>query len=75
MLQAELSLRVEDAKVLMPIGLIGDISPLAADLPTSIPEDKCITLMTPEIQLQLRMHDYYMGKHANIQLFLNALKC
>ncbi|KAF4621408.1 hypothetical protein D9613_000735 [Agrocybe pediades] len=74
MLQAELSLLIRDAKVQMPVSLIGDINAVAAEQSTFKPEDRCVTLSTPEIQLQLRMHDYYMEMSLNIDTILGMVQ-
>jgi hypothetical protein len=63
MLEVQLLLRATDAQVVQPVALIGPSSITQASARTNIPAESrnCVILSVPEIQLQLRMHDYYMG--------------
>ena len=60
-LQVEISLCVERATVILPAGLPGyESSGDIKDSESGI--GGCVVVTIPEIQLQLRLHDYYMGK-------------
>jgi len=63
MFQVEISLRVERPKILLPIGLIGFTTQNIAepDLLGPGADEGCISLRIPEVQMQFRIHDYYMG--------------
>lgn len=61
MLQVELSLHADGSKVLLPIELIGDTTQKMAEPAPAEEDSNYLTLQIPEIQLQLRLHDYYMG--------------
>lgn len=61
MLQVELSVCVERGTVVLPAGLPGyEVSNDIKDM--NIGVGACVILTVPELQLQLRLHDYYMGK-------------
>ena len=64
MFQVEISLRVEQAKILLPTGLIGSPTQNISepDLLGPGADSSCISLKVPEVQMQFRIHDYYMGK-------------
>jgi hypothetical protein len=63
MLQVELMLCVERGTLILPAGLPGhEASGDNEDRKVGI--GACVIVTVPEIQLQLRLHDYYMGKPA-----------
>lgn len=66
MLQSEVTLRILNAEVWMPLCFIGADNSNRTLQPselraTSKTKNNFIVLSVPEIQLQLRLHDYYMG--------------
>lgn len=63
MLQVELMLCVTRGTLILPAGLPGyEASSDLKDMNVGI--GACVVATVPEIQLQLRLHDYYMGKPA-----------
>jgi hypothetical protein len=64
MFQVEISLRIERAKILLPVGLIGCPTQNDPELDLLGPgaDNGCISLKVPEVQMQFRIHDYYMGE-------------
>lgn len=76
MFQVEISLRIERAKILLPIGLIGcpNQNVPEPDLLGPGADNGCISLRVPEVQMQFRIHDYYMGElgvvHAERLIYL-----
>lgn len=65
MLEVEMSLHIASARVEQPVNLIGpsaDTQFSKSDLPG---KETCHVILTvPEIQVQLRVHDFYMGVFA-----------
>lgn len=64
MLQVELALFAEHSAILLPAGIPG------CETSTHLQEDSgdagigaCLVLDVPELQVQFRMHDYYMGRY------------
>ncbi|KDR75835.1 hypothetical protein GALMADRAFT_156774 [Galerina marginata CBS 339.88] len=75
MLQVEISLRVEAVRTLLPIGLVGGSAQHATGATMAAhEEDGCLALRTSEIQLQFRMHDYYMEMSLNLDTITGAIK-
>lgn len=62
MLEVEISVQAERPTILLPTSLIGASAHAFDDLNTSA---KAVSFTIPEIQLQLRLHDYYMGMFVN----------
>ncbi len=62
MLEVEISVRSERPTILLPTSLIGSSAHGFNDLNAFA---KAVSLTIPEIQLQLRLHDYYMGTFLN----------
>jgi hypothetical protein len=63
MLQVELMVCMERGTLILPAGLPGyEASSDANDRNIGI--GACVIVAVPELQLQLRLHDYYMGKLA-----------
>lgn len=58
MLQVEVTVLAERPTILMPTNLVGSSTHTFDEADTF---HKAISLSIPEIQLQLRLHDYYMG--------------
>lgn len=75
MLQVEILLVVERATVILPTGLPG----YQSGGPERGGIGACIVAKIPELQLQFRMHDYYMGEcHWALlcaQMFIELQKC
>ncbi|KAF9529375.1 hypothetical protein CPB83DRAFT_789894 [Crepidotus variabilis] len=71
MLQVTILLRAERASILLPTHLIGTSSYRLDDAETL---SNAVTLSVPEIQLQLRLHDYYMEMSLNIDRILGSVK-
>lgn len=63
MLEVQLLLRATNAQVVQPVALIGPSSITQGPSRTNTPAESHnhVILSVLEIQLQLRMHDYYMG--------------
>ena len=62
MLEVELQLRAERSTLLMPTVLVGSSSNTLDGMETF---KNSVSLKVPDIQLQLRLHDYYMGAFSN----------
>ena len=60
MLQVELIVRAERSTLLLPTSLVGSSARTFDEEDTF---NKAVSLSIPEIQLQLRLHDYYMGAY------------
>jgi len=60
MLQVELIVRAERSTILLPTSLVGSSAYTFDEEDTF---NKAVSLSVPEIQLQLRLHDYYMGTY------------
>jgi hypothetical protein len=58
MLEVEIQVRAERSTLLLPTVLVGSSSH-ALDDPETFRNSVCLAV--PDIQLQLRLHDYYMG--------------
>ena len=61
-MQVEMDVRINDGTIIVPAGLPGYDKTCTATVgedPTGI--GPCVILSIPELQLQLRLHDYYMG--------------
>lgn len=75
MLQVEILLALEHATVILPTGLPG----YESGGPERDGIGACIVAKIPELQLQFRMHDYYMGEcHWDLlyaQMFIELQKC
>lgn len=68
MLQVEMAFRAISSKIILPIDLVGGAvqkHSAKIDFPD---ESRCICMTIPEIQLQFRMHDYYMGEFLRTNL-------
>ena len=66
MLEVELQLRAEQSTLLLPTVLVGSSSDTLDGMETY---KNSVSLKVPVIQLQLRLHDYYMGgssKHSHV---------
>lgn len=64
MLEARLSVLVTGVQVIQPVNLMGpsyDLLSSKSSMPSA--EAYQIVLTVPEIQVLLRMHDYYMGMY------------
>jgi hypothetical protein len=70
MLQVELIVRAERSTILLPTSLVGSSAHTFDEEDTF---NKAVSLSIPEIQLQLRLHDYYMGMHIFHLVFLQNL--
>lgn len=60
-MQVELTVVVDTADIILPAGLMGyehgsNLNKSSESIGT------CLALTVPEVQLQFRMHDYYMGR-------------
>ncbi|KAF8893814.1 hypothetical protein BD779DRAFT_1669348 [Infundibulicybe gibba] len=64
MMEVTISLFAQNCTVLFPAGLSGVEKPNSTELGTQI--GACIVLTFPELQLQFRMHDYFMEMSLNI---------
>jgi len=62
MLEVEIQLRAERSTLLLPTDLVGSSSNTLDDMETF---KNSVSLVVPDIQLQLRLHDYYMGAFSN----------
>jgi len=70
MLEVELQLRAERSTLLLPTDLVGSSSNTLDDMETF---KNSVSLAVPDIQLLLRLHDYYMGAFSNHSyLFLRS---
>lgn len=58
MLEVEIQIRAERTTLLLPTVLVGSSSHSLDDTETV---KNSVFLAVPDIQLQLRLHDYYMG--------------
>lgn len=65
MLQVELSLHANNSNILLPNQLIGDATQQTTGPIPANGSSNYLTLQVPEIQLQLRLHDYYMGSFSD----------
>ncbi|PPQ67263.1 hypothetical protein CVT25_005847 [Psilocybe cyanescens] len=74
MLQVELSLHADGSKVLLPIELIGDTTQKMAEPAPAEEDSNYLTLQIPEIQLQLRLHDYYMEMSLNLETITGTFR-
>ena len=70
MLEVEIQLRAERSTLLLPTDLVGSSSNILDDMETF---KNSVSLMVPDIQLQLRLHDYYMGGFSNHSYILLRL--
>lgn len=63
MLQVEIALNLTNARILLPAGLPGyeSANPAQHEAPSHVGVGACVILALPEVQLQFRLHDYYMG--------------
>ncbi|TFK44762.1 hypothetical protein BDQ12DRAFT_730786 [Crucibulum laeve] len=67
MMQTEMSVNVEQGTIIMPASLVGYEAPNADQRKqSSLRTGACVIFSVPELQLQLRMHDYYMEMSLNI---------
>lgn len=67
MFHLDLSIVVESALVALPAGAPGYEKGPATDDPSPPDSDSdigaCLVLTVPLLQVQMRMHEYFMGKH------------
>ena len=61
MLQVQLFLHVQRLTVMTPMGLMGHATWNTSELQPFNRKD-CFAFTVPELQFQLRMHDFYMGE-------------
>lgn len=66
MLQSEITLHILNAEIWMPLTFLGADNSNRTLQPSGLrpmnkADDNFIVMSVPEIQLQLRLHDYYMG--------------
>jgi len=67
MLQVELMLCIQHSTLILPAGLPGyEVSSNIKGMNVGI--GACVVATIPEIQLQLRLHDYYMGKLLSLEI-------
>lgn len=64
-------------QLLLPAGLPGyEITDPGLE---SVPSDKgfgaCVIVALPELQLQFRLHDYYMGRFSSVEFQSSAENC
>lgn len=64
MLQVELQLSVDNFLIVLPAGIPGyeTYNPLPGQDPRDVCLGACAMVSVPDLQLQLRTHDYYMGE-------------
>jgi hypothetical protein len=62
MLEVELQIRAKRSTLLLPTVLVGSSGNTLDDMETF---KNSVSLAVPDIQLQLRLHDYYMGAFSN----------
>ncbi|KAF8161147.1 hypothetical protein B0H34DRAFT_654233 [Crassisporium funariophilum] len=76
MLQAEISLSVKGGTIMLPIGLMGHALASSVERQRFSHGDPfdCFTLTVPEIQLQFRMHDYFMEMSLNMDALRGTLR-
>lgn len=62
MMQVELGINVLDGLIVLPVGLPG--YEIGLDMPAAPPNSigRCVVITMPELNLQLRLHDLYMGE-------------
>ena len=63
MLQVEIAMNLTNGRILLPAGLPGyeRVNPAQYETPSNVGVGACVILTLPELQLQFRLHDYYMG--------------
>jgi hypothetical protein len=61
MFQCTLSVLVNGCALVLPAGILSIEAPQATGTPETGP---CVVLSIPEVQLQLRLHDFFFGERA-----------
>jgi hypothetical protein len=61
-LQTEVALNLRNGVMLLPAGLSGYETYSYGQDPSDIGVGACVVLNMPKLQLQFRLHDYFMGR-------------
>ena len=70
MLQVEINLCAQMSQLLLPLGLICDARGSVFEWTTDEPSDSSLVILkVPEIQLELRIHDHYMGTFLDLHRY------
>jgi hypothetical protein len=65
-LQVEVDVSLTNGVLVLPVGLLGYETSNSGQVSDSI--GTCVSFVIPELQVQFRLHDYFMGKSLILKL-------